>query len=196
MFPDLWFRVLGVLWSYSRHSHNVQSHDLNKPEGCGVGWVYSANFLFPISYCSLASSLGAGPGALVGREMHGTETVSRHIGILHSPSVSNPVVSLTYKSGSITNTGYCCHSVLTTANGPREGSHLNQTIPCTQDGIFQTQRPNPMSGSAREATTGFVPCPSASGTMAWMTTGRTKCLVHLPAEILQPLKKRPVCPIL
>lgn len=36
-------------------------------------------FLFPISYCSLASSLGAGSGALIGRELHGTETVSRRL---------------------------------------------------------------------------------------------------------------------
>lgn len=34
-------------------------------------------FLYPISYWSLAGSLGAGPGVLVGRELHGTETVSR-----------------------------------------------------------------------------------------------------------------------
>lgn len=53
----------------------MQSHDPTKPEGCEVGQVSSATFLFPISYCSLASSLGAGPGAQLGRELHGTETV-------------------------------------------------------------------------------------------------------------------------
>lgn len=43
-----------------------------------MGLSFQCNFfLYPISYWSLAGSLGAGPGVLVGRELHETETVSK-----------------------------------------------------------------------------------------------------------------------
>lgn len=53
---------------------------------------------------------------------------------LHGPSVTNTVVSVTFRSvAAPLIQPYCCHSVLSTANGSREGSHLNKTRPCTKD---------------------------------------------------------------
>lgn len=163
----------GVLWSYSRHAYNMQSHDPTKPE---VRWdEFPVQFFFVSNQLLFSCKFTWSWVRSSDRQGAAWNWDSFQTPLLHSPSVSNPVFSLTYRSGTIANTSYCCHSVLGTANGPREGSHLNQTIPCTQDGRFKTQRPNSMSGSAREATIGLVPCPSASETMAWMTTGRTKC---------------------